>query len=277
MKRGFKMSSDDKGVVRKLFDGELGNFFFCAEANGEYSLYKRIVERFGEGPAIESIPGYIVNDDNTYLNSPKVTFDKGEFTELRLSTFEAPVFCIGAKVLCMKPTTNGEFTKKFYPATIVSGPIECVRKQARTGIFSGGVNEKRKRHKYEVRFDGKDKNVYSVFEEFVVPTKEHWGKEKLKYEATPDDTETSSSSESESESSEDEEKDKKQKKEKLKSKKRRASRKKAKHRHRHNKRSSNVLFEGTGPSIVVIPVIVPYNAYFGHFQPPLQYQFPFFR
>jgi hypothetical protein len=283
-----KKNVEDREILRRLFDGNLLSPFFCAKTNGEYSLYKRVCRSLREvrEPAGVTIIGKRVNSDNSYQNNPEVTFNKGAFTQLRLSSFnEVPVFSTGAKVLCLKPTTGSEFTKTFFPARIVFGPTQCERKYRETSLIGGDVNIKRKRHQYKVKFDDKEKSVCDVFEELIIPTEEHWGNEKLKYEGSSESTtessseesETSSGSESESESSEDEKEDTKRKKEKIRSKRRKTSHKKTKHRYKRNKYSSNVLFEGTAPSIVVIPVIIPYNPGFSHFQYPLQYPHPFFR
>ena len=142
----FTKKKSDRAVLTNMFNGDLVASFFCAKSKDEYFLFKRTSNLWGKSQAIDSIEGRRVNDDLTWSEETSI-FAKGQFFELRHSFYpEAITFETGTKVLALKPTSDGLFSIKFYPATIVSCAKECER---RVNISSCN----RTRHEYEVKFD----------------------------------------------------------------------------------------------------------------------------
>ena len=246
--------SSQKSNLTTMFNGNLGCAFFCAKSEDEYFLFRKSIDR-GEKQeqAIDSIKGWRINDDLTW-NTEKNFFEKGHFFELRLFLHPASItFETGTKVLALKPTSNGLFSIKFYPATIISGAKTCERK------FKNGLSLcNRPRHEYEVKFDDEKEKTYNVYEELIVPLEKHWGNIKDKYSAEDngsDDDQASEEKKGESSSSEEESQDSSTGEEE--EKRRRHHHKHHKH-HKHSRKERKHRNEPQ-PSIIIIPIVIPYG------------------
>ena len=217
-------------------------YLFCAKSKDEYFLFRRSKDR-GEfvGPAINSIKGWRINDDLTW-NTERNFFEKGHFFEL--SCIGAPfTFEIGTRVLALKPTSNGLFSNKFYPATIASGP------KAHT----------RKGHNYEVKFDDEKEKAYDVYERLIVPIERNWGNIKNKYSVEDNGSDDNQvSEEKKDESSSDDEKESQSSSARQEE----EEEKRTKHHHKHHKHHSHSRKERkhrNPSSIIIIPIVVPYG------------------
>lgn len=245
-----------KGTVN-FFKGNLGSARFCAKSNGEFCLFvRRCPPKVILNPAVDSIEGFECNDDRT-LKTCAITFKKGEFYEIRNQMYTSPlVFNKGAKVLSLKPTTNGNFTVKFYPATVVSEAKACKRECTTISSNMLNVRKNTERHEYEVKFDDDPDKTYHVFEELIVPLEKDWGNIKDTYPAEENkETKIEESKDSDSSDSKDEKDEKKKKR----------HHKHHKH-HSHSKKEKN--HDAETPQVIVIPIIIPYGSY--------QQQIPFF-
>lgn len=248
-----KMKTDQE-IVKDFFSGSLRNLYFCAKSNDKYSLFRRFLSISESNQAIDSITGRILTNELSF--SEKQSFEKGKFYEIRTKYYPAALtFKNGAKVLALKPTENGLFSVKFYPATVVSEAKTCPRK------FRDLNNIDRPRHEYDVKFDDEKEKTYSVYEELIVPLEKDWGNVKDVYpdyeiekptkeqKESKDESQSQTDESTSSSTSSDEEEERKEKR--------------RKHHHKHHKHHSkrNRKHETDSPSIVIIPIIIPYGGF----------------
>ena len=242
-------SEGERRMTREFFSGELSRPYFCAKSNGEYCLFRRggLGSRY---PANDSISGWKVKDDLSE-EGKDMRFEKGQFYEIRLGTYpKALTFGKGTKVLALKPTQNGEFSVKFSPAKIVSEAKTCSRgsSQVTSKKPMSYVRTDETRHEYEVKFDDEKDKTYRVYEKLIVPLEKHWGNVKDSYTAKDNgDEEKASDDESSSEKTSDDESSSDEKEKK-------------KYHHKHHKHHSHSKRGNEQPSIIIMPIIIPYGS-----------------